>query len=247
MSHRGDTGQSAGLSSRQSSIFEPPGYSIFYGPDNTLLWEPIAGSAELAIALSYHFPFEKDLAGKMRAAMRKFLKGQSGNEDRGETQPKSQKQATPSSLTPRVSSPLPMKKTLGSRRNLPPSLALGQTRTKSHSHSTNENNSNSTQCPDGKPSDPLILASQGILGIGPLSHAKDVDAKVANATIENSFQILSWTPESRCGGKGRRKRPYEKVEKVQVAANRGNVCEVHRRRKAKVRINAIHETYGFLT
>jgi hypothetical protein len=42
--------------SRESSIFIPPEYEIFYGADHTLDWSPPAGSKELAFALSYHLP-----------------------------------------------------------------------------------------------------------------------------------------------------------------------------------------------
>ncbi|PMD35057.1 hypothetical protein L207DRAFT_517161 [Hyaloscypha variabilis F] len=42
--------------------------------DSTLQWEPQAGSAELAIALTYHFPLEKGVEKKMQAATRQFFK-----------------------------------------------------------------------------------------------------------------------------------------------------------------------------
>ncbi len=32
----------------------------------------------------------------------------------------------------------------------------------------------------------------------------------------------------------RKKRPYDKVEAIEVKENRGNVCQFHRRRKKKV-------------
>jgi hypothetical protein len=62
-------------SSRESSIFEPPDYEISYGEDHTLQWDPPAGSKELAVALSYHFPMG-DLESKMRAATKGFLKAE---------------------------------------------------------------------------------------------------------------------------------------------------------------------------
>jgi hypothetical protein len=60
-------------SSRQSSVFEPPEYKIYYGPDHTLQWDPPAGSKELAVALSYHYPLG-DLESKMRTVTKRFLK-----------------------------------------------------------------------------------------------------------------------------------------------------------------------------
>jgi hypothetical protein len=62
--------------SRESSVFEPPEYRIFYGSDYTLQWEPPAGSKNLAVTLSYHFPLEKDLESKMRTATKKFLRNE---------------------------------------------------------------------------------------------------------------------------------------------------------------------------
>jgi hypothetical protein len=40
----------------------------------TLQWDPLAGSQELALALSYHFPQEKDVESKMGAAVKSFLR-----------------------------------------------------------------------------------------------------------------------------------------------------------------------------
>jgi hypothetical protein len=54
-------------------IFSTPQYHINYGDDHTLQWTPPVGSKELAIALSYHFPLQKDLESKMRAAIKVFL------------------------------------------------------------------------------------------------------------------------------------------------------------------------------
>lgn len=53
--------------------FSPPQYQISYRDDHTLQWTPPVGSKELAVALSYHFPLEKDLKSKMQAATKIFL------------------------------------------------------------------------------------------------------------------------------------------------------------------------------
>jgi hypothetical protein len=61
---------------RESSIFDLPQYVLSYNDDHTLRWDPPAGSKELSIALSYHFPLERDLGSKMQAATRKFLRAE---------------------------------------------------------------------------------------------------------------------------------------------------------------------------
>jgi hypothetical protein len=70
----------ADLGSRHNSgdqveipIFSTPQYHINYGDDHTLQWTPPVGSKELAVALSYHYPLQKDLESKMRAAIKVFL------------------------------------------------------------------------------------------------------------------------------------------------------------------------------
>jgi len=50
------------------------GHSITYGPDYTLRWNPPAHSREFALALSYHFPLEKDIESKMKAATAKLIR-----------------------------------------------------------------------------------------------------------------------------------------------------------------------------
>jgi hypothetical protein len=241
MSHSADINQSADRESRQSSDFEPPEYRIFYGPDNTLHWEPTVGSAELAIALSYYFPLEKDLASKMRAATRKFLKSQSKKRRKGgEKGSVVQEQVLTSSATLQVSSSLPIERSMASRQNTSRSIARGQAISRSNSKPGDDDNSTLSQCPKEHQSYPLDSPQQvetDLLGIRTLTQPKNVEATTADEMTLGSFQILSWSPESPAFGKGRRKRPYEKDEKVQVAANRGYACEAHRRRKAKVRSN----------
>lgn len=64
---------------RQFSVFEPPEYKLRRGHDRTLEWEPPADSEELAIALSWHYPMERSLVGKMQAAIRSFLEAEPRN------------------------------------------------------------------------------------------------------------------------------------------------------------------------
>lgn len=230
-----DTSQSKCHDSRQSSIFKPPEYKIFYGPDKTLDWEPPVGSPELAIALSYYFPLEKDLANKMRAAIKDFLKSQAKRQyKRGETQSISQEQILSSSVRPQISSSVPTAKGLGTLQKSAQSVAPGQAATNFDSQSVGNYNQTATRIPNGDQAHALNSAQRhgkDPLGIRSAPLAKDIDTTV------DSLQILSWSPE----GCHRKKRPYEEVEKAQVAANRGYACEAHRRRKAKVSSNRYHQ------
>jgi hypothetical protein len=72
-------GLSGDRSYRETSVFSPPEYQISYGHDHTLQWEPPVDSKELAIALSYHFPLQRDLESKMQAATRRFLRQERDN------------------------------------------------------------------------------------------------------------------------------------------------------------------------
>jgi hypothetical protein len=58
----------------RSPSFEVPEYHITFEEDGTLQWTPPAASKELALALSYHFPKQKNLEDKMQAAIRHFLR-----------------------------------------------------------------------------------------------------------------------------------------------------------------------------
>jgi hypothetical protein len=136
------------------SIFEPPSYNISHGPDKALQWDPPADSDELAIALSYHFPFQKTLKRKMQAAVEKFLR-ESG------------------------------------RRQLKCAKTIRDQNPKS---------------PKGAGSPPLTIP--GLLSF--------------NAETLEEVKIK------------RRKRAYEREERVVVGSNRGMACEVHRRQKLKV-------------
>ena len=69
-----ETDLSDGRETREASVSDLFKYKISYGIDQTLQWDPPASSRELAIALSYHFPTEKDLEAKMRAATKKFMR-----------------------------------------------------------------------------------------------------------------------------------------------------------------------------
>ncbi|KAH8802417.1 hypothetical protein F5884DRAFT_471102 [Xylogone sp. PMI_703] len=55
--------------------FHIPSYTISFGPDHSLQFDPPQGSKELAIALSVHFPMQRTLEEKMREATLLFLQG----------------------------------------------------------------------------------------------------------------------------------------------------------------------------
>ena len=53
---------------------DPPEYKIITGKDGSLQWDPPAGSAELALALSYHFPRQDTIEDKMQAAILRYIR-----------------------------------------------------------------------------------------------------------------------------------------------------------------------------
>lgn len=59
---------------RAGSVSEFFNYTVRLSKDSTLQWDLPAGSDELAIALSYHFPLEKGVEKKMQAATKDFMK-----------------------------------------------------------------------------------------------------------------------------------------------------------------------------
>lgn len=59
----------------------PLRYSLTRAQDLSLQWEPPVGSTALADALSYHYPFEKSMLGKMQKATDDFLNQQKRAED----------------------------------------------------------------------------------------------------------------------------------------------------------------------
>jgi hypothetical protein len=143
------------------SVSEILDYKISYNDDKTLQWHPPVGSDELAVALSYHFPEEKDMKEKMRAAIKEFLRNQ----------PKVQIE-----------------------------MASGET---------------------AKP---------------PSIDVEGNDKEGLEMPNRSSLQVLSWDPARKIfkGNRKPTKRRYGKVEGAKVAANRGFVCDFHRKQKSKV-------------
>jgi hypothetical protein len=211
--------------SRESSIFIPLEYEIFYGADHTLEWSPPTGSKELAFALSYHFPLG-DLESKMQAVTRRFIKAQkvnaSGNARNLYTgdgnKPVEQETVAdaPEFILPQdepcstsVTLSIIEKDDLSTnsskvaqpdhyRREITPKIQFGSEKSSSH-----------------QPSD-------------------STDSKENPPAISQSLEILLWSPEDQVVRKQRRKRCYEKKEAAQVTRNRVYACDDHCRRRMKV-------------
>ncbi|KAL5317969.1 hypothetical protein ACEPPN_015073 [Leptodophora sp. 'Broadleaf-Isolate-01'] len=205
-------------SSRESS-FDPPSYSISHGKDYTLQWHPEVGSKELAVALSYHFPLETTMERKMRAATKKFLKeekrkveissGHSGLDTAG-LAPVAEESAEGT-----TSGQLPSKESL-------PELSIEPNNTDLW---VNDQASSSSPDTVSKPK-PADLQEN--------TKSEVAEPKVPHPSPERAFpKILSWVRGVDNKEPKRRKRRYGMLEAAEVAANRGNACDDHRKRKVK--------------
>jgi len=191
-------------STRDSSFFDPPEYEISYGEDHTLQWIPPAGSKELAVALSYHFPMG-DLESKMRAATKKFLKAEAkGHSERIGT-----------------------KHVQSLEENFPKAILQQQEGTNTSSLSNTDVNKTPINAPTELEHVMLQDSDYSTPGI-------DWKASPSRRERHQWLEIVSWKPEILGFKKKALKRRYEKEEREKVAANRGYACEEHRRRKMKV-------------
>jgi hypothetical protein len=221
--------------SRESTTFDPPTYEIRYAFDHTLEWDPPQGSKELALALSYHFPMERDLESKMRAATKKFLKAEAkkhplslgsvpqktkvavvraGQEVRSVQQRVS---LNASSSKPQQRSPAlceELDQTVRSElRDEPRSLELG------NPHSTLRATPTGYYDTPGKYPEFSVWPSN-----------LEQFTQPSTAPLE----ILKWNSGVNTSLKRRKKRQYGIEERAKVAANRGNACAEHQRKKMKV-------------
>jgi hypothetical protein len=191
-------------STRDSSFFDPPEYEISYGEDHTLRWIPPAGSKELAVALSYHFPIG-DLESKMRAATKKFLKAEAkGCAERART-----------------------KNVQSLEENFPETSLRQQEGTDTPSLANPDLN----KTPINVPTRPEHVTLQDSDYSTPGTSWK---ASPSQRERHQWLEIVSWKPEILGFKKKAPKRRYESEEREKVAANRGYACEEHRRRKMKV-------------
>ena len=187
---------SADRESRETSVSELLDYKISVAEDGTLQWDPPAGSQELALALSYHYPVESDVAGKMRAAVKTFLRARRRAESGGRLSGEH-----PSVKSrPKGGGLEGIKEANGVERN-------GNGNARSQSSKTEESHHDSK---------------------------KAVNKDAAGVTAKGELEVLIWDPKLKGVKRQGRKRPYEKVEGAKVAANRGYVCDEHRRQKMKV-------------
>ncbi|KAE9369855.1 hypothetical protein N431DRAFT_560572 [Stipitochalara longipes BDJ] len=209
--------------SRESSaVFDPPMYEISYASDHTLQWNPPQGSKELAIALSYHFPLERDLESKMRAATKKFLKAEA-------------KKKSPAWNSVVQKAKAVLVRAGGVRRSEKensPALAF---------ISDSQRRSLASVQEDGQVVEKDPIRERGFSPRKPPSarprsseHGDPTFSENASEARSSSrpLQILKWDPGVNRFAK-RKKRRYGKEEGSKVAANRGNACADHQRKKMK--------------
>jgi hypothetical protein len=213
--------------SRESSIFIPPEYEIFYGADHTLEWSPPAGSKELAFALSYHFPLG-DLESKMQAATRRFIKAQKANAsgdarnlDTGDGNKSVEQETSTAAADARLPQGEPRR--------------LSATRSINNSEDLTKNSTNpARQHHHRRGSIPKLYF--GVERSSSPHPSKLSTSRKTPPAVSQGLEIFLWNPEVQVVKKKIKKRRYEKEEAAQVTANRGYACEEHRRRRLKVSI-----------
>lgn len=218
-----------GPSSRESS-FDPPVYNIYHGKDHTLQWHPAVGSKELAVALSYHFPLETSMERKMRAATKKFLKEEKRKGERSSghssvfvglasVAEESAEGATSGQLLSKESFPeLPIEP-------------------KNSDLSVNDHTSYIFPVTVSKP-EPAHLQET--------TKSEVAEFAVSRPSHEEPTpKILSWVHAGDSKEPKRRKRRYGMLEAAEVAANRGNACDDHRKRKVKVSFSSRTQLANF--
>jgi hypothetical protein len=221
--------------SRESTAFEPPTYEIRYASDHTLEWDPPRGSKELALALSYHFPMEKDLESKMKAATKKFLKAEAKKRPLSLSSMLQKTRAAVARAGRRVRSE--KQKDFQSASTSKPHQRHSELDEEPEQTVSNElrnemesqllGNSQSTL--RTTPADQYATSGQYSEFSVPTSSLKQVQQPSA-APLE----ILKWDSGVNPFLKRRKKRQYGKEERAKVAANRGNACADHKRKKMKV-------------
>lgn len=214
MSERSNHMHSRDQDQQEKSVFEPPTYQISWGIDNALQWHPPADSEELAIALSYHFPFEKTLFHKMQAAMEKFLRAAGRCYSGNGKLPKKEKQEN---------NTIPTRLESDSKRGLCMSSIEGRCLAEDHAGMYN------SPCGCRKRSPPSQNRQQPGTTSSALTNIPGLLSFDVNTLKEVKIK--------------RRKRAYEGAERTEVGANRGKVCEFHRRQKIKVCLFSIYTCY----
>ena len=210
--------------SRESSVFEPPSYAISYVSDRTghsLEWNPPLGSKELAIALSYHFPLEKNLAGQMRAAIQRYRKAESKK-----IPVTTSSLESPADTVHEIGTDNLIKSASNTRLSTAPSPENIELKFKNDISASVVNKSVAIAS---------LLHNQG-------QSAFYVDipgpAAISGTISVPPLEIQRWMPTVGESPK-RKKRRYGKEEGAKVAANRGNACQKHQKRKEKVFLSQI--------
>lgn len=247
--------------SRESSVFDPPVYTVYSGSDQTLQFDPPVGSKELAVALSYHFPGEGSLDAMMRAAVKKHLREErksreSSKSSRGRStngrlpipqseEVSSQKHRTSRSSAPRLSEqtqppPLPPRVSVSRSDEQTDSASSGKHRSRRavSTHNAPPYPAYADDDADERPTRPSHGASLGVPSSSNSRTSKSADShrrrRADSSEDEADLKILTWNPEVQGFKEKQKKRRYEKEEREQVRANRGHACEEHRRRRVKV-------------
>jgi hypothetical protein len=199
---------------------EVTGYTISFGDDGTLQFDPPQDSRELAIALSIQFPMQRTLIDKLRAAQLSFLSSQGQNSSDPETEP-------PQETT--VELPTPNSAQLSNRGDIEKLRGI-------------ENGQESMTLPHTKESEGKANTSCS----NPNHSLKPKMKKRVRESPENASQPESdpkpmvhvW--DSRTGERRqkRTRRTLEEAESVQVYENRGMVCDDHKASKTKVSLES---------
>jgi len=208
-------------------------YQISYNDDGTFRWTPPVGSKGLATAMSYHYPEEKDIKAKMQAAIKEFLRDK-------------QEAAFKDTTTwgrmdaPEVSIGLEHDAAIFATKThpilaLPETARNAATRVDELSYET-----------DAKLHQAAEMGGSDLPRQTQIGNQDRIVQQNMNLEKPN-LQILCWDTKERNfkGDNRRKKRQYGKVEGAKVAANRGYVCDFHRRQKMKVGLLKILEVCQF--
>lgn len=209
---------------REASVSGLLEYQISYGDDGTFRWTPPAGSKELATALSYHYPEDKDMKAKMQTAIKEFLRDERKFAFGDAKKKGGGRDAAKVTIGPENDAVI-----FATRTH--PILALSETARKAATTSADElSHETDSKLHQAAEVGGFDLSRQTPIGNQVITMQQNMNLEKPN------LQILSWdTKEKKFKGDNRRKkRRYGKVEGAKVAANRGYVCDFHRRQKVKV-------------
>jgi hypothetical protein len=203
-----------------SKDVEVTGYTISFGDDGTLQFDPPQDSRKLAIALSIQFPMQRTLVDKLRAAQLSFLRSQGQNSADPETDPQQETTvALPTPKSAQLSNHGVIEKLrgIGNRQE---SMTLPQTKESEGEANKSYSDPSHSQKPKMKKRvrESPENASQPESNPKPMVHIWD-----------------SRTGETR---QKRTRRTLEDAESVQVYENRGMVCDDHKASKTKVSLKS---------